>query len=77
MNIDRQIHCQRETSDGPVGVRADAVSRRITGEFIEHEHRPAAFRSQLSEAADVELQIRAFHILYLADSIRRFDKIAQ
>ncbi len=77
MDVDGQIHGQRETADGPVRVGADAVSGRIAGEFIEHQHRPAPFRGQLRESTNVELQIGALDVLHFADCICRFDKIAQ
>ena len=77
MDVDGQIHRQSETANRPVRIRADAVSGRIAGEFIEHEHRPAALRSQFRKAADVELQIGALDELHFADGIGCFDKIAQ
>ena len=76
MNVDRQIHRQRKTAQRAVGIGRDAESRRIAGEFIEHQHRPAALRRQLRESADIELQIGPFDVLHFADGFRRFNKIA-
>jgi hypothetical protein len=76
MNVDGQIHRQGKAAKRPVRVGADSVSRRITGEFIENKHRATALRRQLSESADVKLQVSSFDILHFADGIRRFDKVA-
>ena len=76
MNVDRQIHRQGEPSNRPVRIGADSVSRRITPEFIEYKHRATALRRQLSESADVELQVSSFDVFHFADGIRRLYEIA-
>src|SRR4030095_11918821 len=75
MNVDGQIHCQGKAAKRPVRIGADSVSRRITGEFIEYKHRATALRRQLSESADVELQVGSFDVFHFADDIRRLYEI--
>jgi hypothetical protein len=51
------------------------VSRRITGELVKDEHGSVPLRRQLSESADVELQVSSFDVFHFADGIRRLYEI--
>ena len=75
MNVEGQLHGQGKTAQGAVGVGGDAKARRIAGELVEHHHRPVFFRRQFGQPADIHLQVRAFDMQYLADLLRRGDKI--
>jgi hypothetical protein len=53
VNIDRQIHRQREAARRSNGVRADAVAFGIACELVENEHRSVALGHQFRQATHI------------------------